>query len=144
MWYVMKIKVYGVNVWSSPRGEVSLATKCVFLHQDLKDMGRPAPFSTQTIEGYGLDSRHKGNFLAESRIKNGEVELIKGDYIMLLLKENIEEYGDSACGHMHYYDGEKLISVYAKAIEARKKAYHQNKLNELREKYPKKGKVTKV
>lgn len=110
----MKIKVYGVNVYSSPRGEISLATKCVFLSQKLKDEERPTPFSTLTIEGYGIHSRMKSNFLANSRIQDGEVILIEGDYIMMLPKKDIDKYGEMACGHMHYFDGNKLISVYTK------------------------------
>lgn len=110
----MKLKVYGVNIYSSPRGEISLATKCVFLSQKLKDLERPTPFTSQTIEGYGINSRMKSNRLAEMRITAGEVELIKGDYIMLLPNKDLEEYGDQACGHLHYFDGNKLISVYTK------------------------------
>ena len=110
----MKIQVYGVNVYSSARGEISLATKCVFLSQKLKDVDRPTPFSTQTIEGYGIHSRMKSNFLANSRIQDGEVTLIEGDYIMMLPQKDIEKYGERACGHMHYFDGEKLISVHTK------------------------------
>lgn len=113
----MVIKVYGVNVWASPRGEVQLAPLVpVFLAQRLKDMERPTPFSAMTIEGYGIHSRLSGNKILEDRILNGKVILVKGDYIMMLPKADIAEYADAACGHLHYYDGEKLISVYTNEV----------------------------
>lgn len=140
----MKIKVYGVNVWGPVNSKKLHENICVFLHQDLKDMGRPTPFSTLDIQGNELHSRIRSNFFAEKRIKYGEVELAKGDYIMLLPMKDIEEYGDQACGHMHYYDGEKLISVYSKEENETEEQYksrkqkeeNESKLKEIKEKYP--------
>jgi hypothetical protein len=96
----MKVLVIGINQWGTIK---------IYIASRLSENQRPTPFSTRDIEGNEIRSRMNG-----STFKSKEIELQKGDYIMLLTDEDLKRDGDMACGHNHYYDGEKLISVYTK------------------------------
>lgn len=136
----MIVKVSGSNIYTNFRDK---RIAC-FIHQRSVDSKLPIPFRTKSIETpieeFGdLDSTMNKDWCLEQRIVNGEVELQKGDYIMMTSKSDIEEYGDRACGHMHYYDGEQLISVYTKQPyeddEAYDKRKEQEKLEALKSQY---------
>jgi len=96
----MKVIVSGINQW----GMIN-----IYISARLLENQKPTPFSTRDIEGNVIQSRMNGN-----TFKAKEIELKKGDYIMLLTDEDLKRDGETACGHNHYFDGEKLISVYTK------------------------------
>lgn len=109
----MKVLVSGINQWG---------TINIYIASRLQEMQRPTPFTTCDIDGNEIRSRLQG----ESYVEPKMIELKKGDYIMMLTDKDLEEYGDMACGHNHYYDGVKLISVYTKEefkIELPKRVY---------------------
>jgi hypothetical protein len=101
-----KFIVTGTNYWGNIKA---------YLHKTLEDLQAPTPFMTQDIKGNTLYSRMSGEHYNPPK----EVELKKGDYIMLITndvfkKDNHHDFGHMICGHMHYYDGKNLLSVYTK------------------------------
>lgn len=121
----MRIKVCGANSWGGNH---------TFIHQDLLDAKIPTPISTYDIYGKLIYSevgnntkvmnKHKG------RIVNGEVELREGDYVMVLMYGDLQTYKERACGHMHYFDGEQLYSVYSYKPLETKEEFKQRELEE--------------
>ena len=95
----MKFIVTGTNRW----GNIE-----VYIHKTLDDLQAPTPFMTKDIDGITLYSRVSWKHYNPPK----EVELKKGDYIMLITVDDLKNDKEYVCGHMHYFDGEKLISVY--------------------------------
>lgn len=96
-----KFNIMGTNRW----GNIM-----VYLHKSLYDMKAPTPFCTRDIHGNEIFSKMQG----ENYKEPCEVELKAGDYIMLITPEDVARDGKQVCGHMHYYNGKELISVYTK------------------------------
>lgn len=95
----MKIKVTGTNYWGRYK---------TYLHVSLQQ--QPTPMFAHTILGIQINSQMCFNKFNEVK----EVELKEGDYVMLITKKDWKEFGKQTFGHMHYFDGKKLISVYTK------------------------------
>ncbi len=109
----MKVICTGTNIW----GTIS-----IYISAKLQEEQRPTPFATVDIHGNTIYSRMIGITYDQPK----EVELKKGDYVMMLSPEDIKRDGDMACGHNHYFDGVRLISVYTKkefTIELPKRVY---------------------
>lgn len=96
-----KFIVTGTNHWG---------TINVYLHKTLEDLQAPTPFMTRDIEGNTLYSRMHGEHYYPPK----EIELKKGDYIMLITEDDLENDKEYVCGHMHFYDGENIVSVYTR------------------------------
>lgn len=93
--------VTGTNQWGNIK---------VYLHKTLEDMQAPTPFMTSDIDGNSLYSKMSGDHYNPPK----KVELKKGDYIMLITEDDLRTEGARVCGHMHYFNGNELISVYTK------------------------------
>lgn len=109
----MKVLCTGTNIW----GVIP-----IYLSANLKELQRPTPFATNDIHGRTIYSKMFGEDYPEPKM----IELKKGDYVMMISEDDIRRDGDMACGHNHYFDGVKLISVYTKQeykIELPKKVY---------------------
>ena len=96
----MKIKITGIKYWGNIK---------TYLHTSLQDF--PTPFDAHDINGNKLYSQIGSSIILKEAKK---VRLKKGDYVMLIANRERVKYGDTACGHMHYFDGNNLISVYTK------------------------------
>lgn len=96
-----KFIVTGTNHW----GRIN-----VYLHKTLEDLQAPTPFMTKDIDSNTLYSKMNGDQYESPK----EVELKKGDYIMLITVDDLKNDKEYVCGHMHYFDGESLVSVYTK------------------------------
>jgi hypothetical protein len=95
----MKVKCTGTNHWGPHE---------VYLHARLAELKLPTPFTSQNIHKQQINSRMFGEDYPEKII-----ELQRGDYIMLLLDQDIKNH-KYACGHMHYFNGRALVSVYSR------------------------------
>jgi len=96
----MKILATATNYWDC---------HVVFIHKRLEELQRPTPFMTRDIHGREIMSRIIFTPIPELEQM---VTLKQGDYVMLILDKDIKKDPESYCGHMHYFDGKNLVSVY--------------------------------
>ncbi len=84
-------------------------THKVYIHSDIRKHEMTTPFTTLDIHGNTIHSKIEFEVFPDK-----EVELKHGDYIMMSIESEVKKDGDQACGHMHYYNGRYLVSVYTK------------------------------
>ena len=107
----MKVKINGYNYWGSIR---------VYLHSALTQHNIPTPFSVRDIYGAEINSRLLGESFPEQ-----EIELQRGDYVMMLDWDEVKIYKEHACGHLYYFNGYELRSVYTNRIYEPKEANYE-------------------